>query len=164
MNNNVVKCTAAGIALVLLLTGCSTPVARGTAEPPETNRFALPIKSSDGIYVSPLKSDGTLAAWAEEGIRTFKWNRDGESPFAFRGFLMPTLANQLVAKQIQSDVPDKLGGWQHIRATSDQSFNNIKDFRAYILSYRGSDIFGPAWGAAVALYPEVKACGFHPIC
>lgn len=157
------KIVLSGI-LPLFLTNCVAPVARGTTDSPDARPIGAPIKSGEGTYISPIRADGMLAAWVIDGMKNFEQNRESESAKAFRAFTLPYYANLLIDKKAQSDAPNAFGGWERIRSTSDLSFNSVIDFRHYLLSFKGRDVFTTAWAAAASLYPEVGVCGHRPSC
>jgi hypothetical protein len=146
----------------LALSGCVAHVANGTATAPQTSVAAEPIKSSDGAYVSPIRADGTLAPWVSDGLKSseeFKEYRDGRR---VRALILPAVPNMFLEmhgdKAARERVVEAFGGWDHIRSTSDSSFNALSDLDYYIKSFRGSAVYEPALAAASWLYPEFAAC------
>lgn len=154
--------------LTLCLTGCVTPVARGSADAPLPGVAVAPVKSGAGAYVSPIKADGTLAPWVAEGtgkISGFKEYEDGKR---VRAFLLPPVPNMFIEmygdKEARERIVNAFGGWNYIRSTSDISFNSATDLKDYINSFIGRDVHSTAWAAATWLYPEFAACSRKTSC
>jgi hypothetical protein len=132
-----------------------------------------PRDDTQGKFLSPYKSDGELADWANRAINA---TAGAVVAGAATDKATDTAVNQLAAKVpggalvgglLKKKAKDKaqeigavtaVGGWKYIRKTSDISFDSADELAVYMhATHSSADAdFAKALGAAFSVYPELK--------
>ena len=140
--------------------------------PDATPQVPKPREDTEGKYISPYRSDGTLAAWAEKAI--------GSGAGAAVGNLAGKELEKAATKELAGKIPGgaalgglfgrkakktlaetaavkAVGGWDFIKESSDLSFDSTMDLAVYLhVTYAGVDPdFAKAVGAAMGVYPRL---------
>lgn len=132
-----------------------------------------PRDDTQGMFLSPYRSDGALADWAKKAISA---TAGAAVAGAAADKATDSAVNQLAAKVpggaivgglFKKKAKDKakemgavtaVGGWDYIRKTSDISFDSADDLAVYMhATHSGADAeFAKALGAAFSVYPTLK--------
>jgi hypothetical protein len=132
-----------------------------------------PRNDTKGRFLSPYRSDGGLADWANKAIRATAGSAvagaaaDKATDSAVNQLAAKVPGGALVGGMFKKKAKDKakevgavtaIGGWDYIRKTSDISFNSADDLAVYMhATHSGADAeFAKALGAAFGVYPELK--------
>ncbi len=132
-----------------------------------------PRQDTDGQYISPYRSDGTLAEWARKAV--------GGAAGAALGNLAGDQLGKAATKELAAKVPGgaligglfgkkakkalaetaavkAIGGWDYIKETSDLSFDNTMDLAVYLhANYASADPdYAQALAAAMGVYPRLQ--------
>ncbi len=125
-----------------------------------------------GRYMSPWTSDGVLAEWVNMTIDTQVGEAAGGAVGAvagaaagrralrnvpgggFLGGMVGAQAGKATGREIALQAA---GGMDHVRATSDMSFDSLEDMARYLRAMHGNDPnFNDAINAANRIYPGLK--------
>ena len=132
-----------------------------------------PRNDTKGKFISPYRSDGELADWANRAINaTAGAVVAGEATDRATGSAVNQLAGKvpggaLVGGLLKKKAKDKakelgavtaVGGWDYIKKTSDLSFNSADELAVYMhATHSDTDVdFAKALSAAFSVYPELK--------
>ena len=123
-----------------------------------------PLPDASGKFVSPYLADGEVTPWAEKSINA--------EAGALAGEVAGDKAADTIAKKIpfgglmrnktkdiatSAGAATALGGWDEIRAGSDQSFEKMKDLSVFLHVTHGDEPgYDETLAAAMYLYPELK--------
>jgi hypothetical protein len=129
------------------------------------SRMTLPVPRADtgGQYLCPYTQAGTLTAWAEQ------------AQAAATGGVAGNVAGEQAANQVAARVPfaglfkkeiketaqaqgaaAAAGGWEHIRQTSELSFDKVDDLAVFMHGkYSTMPDYDKALASAMSLYPEL---------
>jgi len=123
-----------------------------------------PIAGNSGKFLLPYKADGQLTDWAAKIVNVAASKIVGEkvgekateavaSKIPFGG-----LAGGLIKKKSkEATAVAFLGGPEFIKAHSDQSFADLKQYAVYLQARHGGTAdFQQALAAAMALYPDLE--------
>ncbi|WP_133491086.1 hypothetical protein [Alcanivorax sp. 24] len=145
-----------------------------TAAP--VNIADLVISDNSGPYLSPYTSDGVTAEWVNKAINTKMGEATGSAVGAaagayagrklmenvpgggFFGSFLGGMAGSKSGKAVGRDAAIKAsGGWEYIRATSDQSFHSVGDMARWLVNtHGGSANFKDVIDAASHVYPDLQ--------
>lgn len=142
--------------------------------PIDDNRLELASKNiipdNSGKFLSPYTSDGVTAEWVNQAINAGIGAQIGTTAGAaaagsiakelgesFAVVAVVSMAGSAIGEAIgRSAAIEASGGWAHIRATSDMSFNSLDDMRRYLRLKHGSDEnFADVFSATVQVYPDL---------
>lgn len=132
---------------------------------------SLVIDGTSGQYMSPYTSDGVTAEWVNKAINANIGSTVGSGVGAAAGAYAANKAldsvpfGGLIGGMMGSSVGESVGretaieasgGWEHIRATSDQSFRSLSDMARYLNAvYSNEPTYQEAMAAAAQVYPEL---------
>lgn len=130
---------------------------------------------NDGRFMSPFTSDGVLAEWVNLANNANMGATAGSAvgavagayaankaldfvPFGLGG-MVGGAAGAKVGKEVGRETAiSASGGWEAIRASSDQSFNSLNDMARYLKQKYGSTAnFADAVRAATQIYPDFSS-------
>ena len=131
----------------------------------------LVVPDNSGAFLSPYTSDGVTAEWVNKAINAnlgatagsavggvagaYAANKALESiPFAgVFGGMLGSGAGKSIGRNTAIEAS---GGWDFIRATSDQSFRSLTDLASYLRTTYGTEAsFNEVMQAASQVYPEL---------
>ncbi|MCK7550798.1 S41 family peptidase [Marinobacter goseongensis] len=131
----------------------------------------LVLPDNSGAYLSPYTSDGVTAEWVNKALNAnlgatagsaiggvagaYAANKALESiPFAgVFGGMLGAGAGKSIGRNTAIEAS---GGWDFIRATSDQSFRSLADMATYLRTTYGTEAsFNEVMAAASQVYPEL---------
>lgn len=161
--------TSLCFASVLLMAGCA---AMAPPPLPDMVLAPTPIDGNSGAYMCPYTKDGVVAEWVDKALNAKLGSTIGQTAGAYAGAKameqVPFVGGFLGAK-----VGEKLGrevaitasgGWDFIKRTSDQSFNNANDMAVFIYAkYSTTPHYAEALNATYEIYPELKQTYFSAI-
>ncbi len=128
-----------------------------------------PMLGNTGKYLCPYTEDGVVAQWVDKAIK------------ARMGGAIGGMVGAEVGKEVFKNIPmfggmfgkmagDKIGretaikmagGWEFIRANTDQSFDNVHEYVAWLkANYAGTEHYKDVVAAIKELYPELKTMQF----
>lgn len=128
-----------------------------------------PMLGNAGKYLCPYTEDGVVAQWVDKAIK------------ARMGGAIGGMVGTEVGKEVFKNIPmlggmfgkmagDKMGrevaikmagGWEFIKANSDQSFDNVNDYVTWMkMNYKGTEHYNDVVLAIKELYPELKTMQF----
>jgi hypothetical protein len=128
-----------------------------------------PMLGNTGKYLCPYTEDGVVAQWVDKAIK------------ARMGGAIGGMVGAEVGKELFKNIPmfggmfgkaagDKMGrevaikmagGWEFMRANTDQSFENVNDYVVWLrLNYKGTEHYNSVVAAIKELYPELKTMQF----
>ena len=145
-----------------LLGGCG-PTA---LPPPESLVAPTPILNNSGKFMSPYTQDEVLAEWVDMAIKARLGSSVGQMAGAFAGQqaskqvpIIGGLIGSAVGKEIGRSVAiEAAGGMEHIRATSDVSFNDLNSMALYLyVTYNANEHYEQAISATMEIYPNLKS-------
>lgn len=124
-----------------------------------------PIMGNSGKYMSPFTEDGTLTEWVDMAIKAKAGAEIGSAAGAYAGQKVmeqiPFVGGMLgsaVGERIGREIAIKnAGGLEHIRETSDISFNSLDDMAVYLyVKYSTKPHYKDALDATFQIYPDFK--------
>src|SRR5690554_765973 len=149
--------------------------ARGQTLTEEQLLERLVRNDNNGRFMSPFTSDGVLAEWVNLANNANMGATAGSAvgavagayatnkaldfvPFGLGG-IVGGAAGAKVGKEVGRETAiSASGGWEAIRASSDQSFNSLNDMARYLKQKYGSTAnFADAVRAATQIYPEFSS-------
>ena len=145
------------------LGGCGPTAA---APPPETLVAPTPILNNSGEFMSPYTQDDVLAEWVDMAIKARLGSSVGQIAGVFAGQqasrrspIVGGLIGGAVGRKIGRDLAiEAAGGMEHIRATSDVSFNDLNSMAIYLyVTYNGHEHYRQAISATMEIYPDLKS-------
>ncbi|MGF2686800.1 ankyrin repeat domain-containing protein [Marinobacter sp. DUT-3] len=142
--------------------------------PIDDNRLELASKNiipdNSGKFLSPYTSDGVTAEWVNQAINAGIGAQIGSTTGAatagsiarelgesFAVVAVVSMAGSAIGEAIgRSAAIETSGGWEHIRATSDMSFNSLADMARYLRLKHGNDEnFDEVFTATKQVYPDL---------
>ena len=142
--------------------------------PIDDNRLELASKNiipdNSGKFLSPYTSDGVTAEWVNQAINAGIGAQIGSTTGAatagsiarelgesFAVVAVVSMAGSAIGEAIgRSAAIETSGGWEHIRETSDMSFNSIEDMRRYLELRHGNDEnYEDVFNATSQIYPDL---------
>jgi hypothetical protein len=124
-----------------------------------------PIAGNSGRFMAPYASDGTVTAWAGKAMQARTGAAVGSE---FGGRAAGALATKVPVvgglfsgfmkkKATESAAVMAMGGWNQIRDSSNQSFDNLDDLAVYMhVNHSGRSDYQEALAATMALYPDLE--------
>lgn len=125
-----------------------------------------PIAGNSGPFLSPYAQDGTLTPWVSRAMRAQAGAAVGNElgsravdAVAARVPMVGGLFSGFMKnKTRESAAAISMGGWDHIRTTSDQSFANLDDLAVNLhIAHSGRSDYQGALAATMALYPALES-------
>ncbi len=128
------------------------------------------IHNNSGEYLSPYTSDGVTAEWVNQAINAGIGAQVGTVTGAatasvvaeqfsdsFAAVALAGMAGSAIGEAIgRRAAIEASGGWEHIRATSDMSFNSLADMARYLRLKHGNDEnFDEVFTAIRQVYPDL---------
>lgn len=128
------------------------------------------IHNNSGEYLSPYTSDGVTAEWVNQAINAGIGAQVGTVTGAatasvvaeqfsdsFAAVALVGMAGSAIGEAIgRRAAIEASGGWEHIRATSDMSFNSLADMARYLRLKHGNDEnFDEVFTAIRQVYPDL---------
>lgn len=154
--------------------------AQGARNDVPKSKIPQPIMNNSGRYMSPYTQDGVMADWCDMAINA----KIGATAGGTAGAVAGGVAGNMIADQLLSNVPfgglfggiaggivgnqagkaagksialDAAGGIEKVRATSDMSFNNLRDMSIYLYAMHSNhQHYKAALEIAMEIYPELK--------
>lgn len=134
------------------------------------------INNNSGEYLSPYTSDGVTAEWVNQAINAGIGAQVGVVAGAatgsavagsavagaisdnFASVALVSMAGAAIGEAIGRQAAiEASGGWDHIRATSDISFNSLENMARYLRLKQGNDEnFKEVFKATLLVYPELS--------
>lgn len=123
-----------------------------------------PRADAAGKYVSPYLSSGDRTAWADKALQASVGSAAGkEAGKKTAGMLAKKVPfGGLMGKKVTDTAGSQgavmaAGGWEFIRANSDQSFDSVDDTAVYLhVTHAGTAGYEEALSAAFDIYPDLK--------
>ena len=123
-----------------------------------------PRADSVGKYVVPYTADGATTAWADKALQASAGSAAGKEAGKKAGGLLAKKVpfGGLMGKKVTDTAGSQgaimaAGGWEFIRETSDQSFDNVDETAVYLhVMHAGSPGYAEALSAAFDIYPDLK--------
>ncbi len=151
---------------VVLLSGCAGLGGPQIAQPAQLAAVApQPIYGNSGEFMSPYTEDGVVAGWVDKAVNAKLGAAIGSQAGAYAGRKMmenvPFFGGML-GQKVGDAAGRKIaieasGGWEHIKATSDLSFNTIEDLAVYIYAHHSAHPdYQQVLEATWEIYPELK--------
>ena len=158
----VVKFFIVTMSVVLLTAtfGCAPHIAR-----PDQMVAPEPIYGNTGKFMSAYTSDDVLAEWVDCAIKAKDASSIGGAAGAFAGQealkqipFVGGILGDAVGKKIGLEIAIKAaGGWDHIRQTSDLSFNSPDNLAVYLyVKHSRDEHYQDALNAEFSIYPDFK--------
>lgn len=128
------------------------------------------INNNSGEYLSPYTSDGVTAEWVNQAINAGIGAQVGTVAGAatasvvaeqfsdsFAAVALVGMAGAAIGEAVgRRAAIEASGGWEHIRATSDMSFNSLADMARYLRLKHGNDEnFDEVFTATRQVYPDL---------
>lgn len=128
------------------------------------------IKNNSGEYLSPYTSDGVTAEWVNQAINAGIGAQVGTVAGAatasvvaeqfsdsFAAVALVGMAGSAIGEAVgRRAAIEASGGWEHIRATSDMSFNSLADMARYLrLKHSNDENFDEVFTATRQVYPNL---------
>lgn len=139
---------------------------------PEDALEQLVRNDNQGEYMSPYTSDGVLAEWVNIGSNASIGGTVGSGVGAAAGGMIADKALEsvpfggLIGSIVGSKAGEEVGreagisasgGWETIRASSDQSFDSLTDMARYLAQKYGNEpTYGDAIQVTLQVYPELQ--------
>lgn len=156
-----------------LLTNHAAPTARATVA---DDISALVIPNNSGQYLSPYTTDAVTAEWVDKAINAKMGSAAGSAlgaaagAYAGRkalehipggslfGSFLGGMAGSKAGKGVGRDAAIAAsGGWEYIRATSDQSFQSVHHMARWLVAEHGSNPnFKDVISATSQIYPDLQ--------
>jgi hypothetical protein len=141
-------CAACGLAA-----GCALPK-------PETLVSPTPVQGDSGKYLNPYRADGTLAPWADKGVRT---NRVAAGLGAMAAgnaisFFVPISEVSTAAENTikQQGAIGAAGGKKYMKSTSETSFNRRQDLAVYLYAnHSKTKLYKKTLALVAEIYPDM---------
>ncbi len=123
-----------------------------------------PLEDNSGKYLFPYTVDGELTEWGSKAL-TAQVGSEAASMAADKGSQMLAakvpfggfLSGALKSKAKETGAVMAIGGWEAIRASSEISFNSLKDMSVYMHSeFYGDPDYETALAAATSIYPKLE--------
>jgi len=143
------------------LGGCVAPL-----PDPDVVIAPEPRLDNEGQYMSPFTQDGTVALWVDKGINAKTGAAIGRTACAFAGQqvlgrvpLVGGILGSMVGGAIGREAAiSSCGGWEHIKETSDVSFDSFDNMAVYLYAtYARHEHFSDATEAAFGIYPKLQS-------
>ncbi|MDH3647669.1 MAG: hypothetical protein OER80_12940 [Gammaproteobacteria bacterium] len=123
-----------------------------------------PRADAEGEYVVPYTADGAVTAWAEKALQASVGSAAGkEAGGKAAGMLAKKVPfGGLMGKKVKDTAGAQgavmaAGGWEFIRESSDQSFDDIDDTAVFMhVTHADSAGYSEALSAAFDIYPDLK--------
>ena len=147
--------------LALSMTGCMS----FQVPKPDELVSPQPVPDNSGKYMCPYTQDKVLADWVDKAIHASAGATVGSLAGAYAGQQalkqVPFIGGFLGAKlgeKIGREIAIKAaGGWQHVKDTSDMSFNSIDDMAVYLyVNHSSHEHYQAGIKATMNVYPELK--------
>lgn len=128
-----------------------------------------PMLGNTGKYLCPYTEDGVVAQWVDKAIKARMGGAIGGMVGAEAGKkifeqipMFGGMFGKMAGDKMGREVAIKMaGGWEFIRANSDQSFDNVNDYVAWLkMNYKGTEHYTSVVAAIKELYPELKTMQF----
>ena len=149
----------------------------GTPEAAAEVISALVIPNNSGQYLSPYTTDAVTAEWVDKAINAKMGAAAGSAvgaaagAYAGRkafenvpggslfGSFLGGMAGSKAGKNVGHDAAIAAsGGWDYIRATSDQSFQSVHHMARWLMATHGSNPnFQEVINATTQIYPDLQA-------
>lgn len=159
----------AGIAVLgsfVLLAGCAGMGAPAIAPPAQLAAIApQPIYGNTGEFMSPYTEDGVVAAWVDKALNAKLGaavgrqagsyaGRKAMENVPFIGGMLGQRAGDAAGRKIAIEAS---GGWEHIKETSDLSFNSLDDLAVYLYATNSSHPdYAKVLEATYEIYPDLR--------
>lgn len=147
-----------------------------TPEAAAADISALVIPNNSGQYMSPYTSDAVTAEWVDKAINAKMGSAAGSAvgaaagAYAGRkafenipggslfGSFMGGMAGSKAGKSMGRDAAIAAsGGWDYIRATSDQSFQSVQHMARWLVAtHGGNPNFQEVINATLQIYPDLQ--------
>lgn len=155
-------------------------VAQGARNDVPHNRIPKPIMNNSGRYMSPYTQDGVMTEWCDMAMSA----KIGKVAGGTVGATAGAIAGKMVADKVLDNVPfggllggiaggiigneagkkaggaiglQAAGGMEHVRATSDMSFNSLRDMSVYLYAMHSNhEHYQKALEITMEVYPELK--------
>ncbi|UAW99456.1 hypothetical protein KEM63_05680 [Halopseudomonas nanhaiensis] len=127
-------------------------------------KLPSPILGTTGKYMSPFTEDDTITPWVEKGIAVTVGANVGQALGSVAALsassdnLILALAGGAIGKAVGTAISvEAVGGWEFVKANSDQSFETVEDLGRY-LHYRHSahPQYKEVVAATAGIYPELN--------
>ncbi len=128
-----------------------------------------PMLGNTGKYLCPFTEDGTVALWVDKAIKARMGGAIGGMVGAevgkevFKNIPMfGSMFGKMAGDKIGRETAIKMaGGWEFIKANSDQSFDSVHEYVAWLkANYAGTEHYNDVVAAIKELYPELKTMQF----
>lgn len=132
---------------------------------PHEVRVPQPRYDSEGKFLSPVTQDGVMAEWCDMAIKARAGSAIGKGVGQFAGtkaMEQVPLVGGMLGGALGKTVGRRMairaaGGKDHMRETSDLSFDKIDDLVVYLYAtYSSSEHYQDALKATTEIYPKVK--------
>jgi hypothetical protein len=154
------------IGALLFVSGCATFSGPQLAAPAQLAAVApQPIYGNTGSYMCPYTEDGVVADWVDKAINAKLGAAIGSQAGAYAGrkalenvpFFGGMLGQRVGDAAGRAIAIQASGGWDHIRATSDLSFNSLDDMAVYLYVHHSAHPhFQKVLDATYEIYPDFR--------
>jgi hypothetical protein len=145
---------AALAALVVFGVSCSTP-----GSSPDSESLVEPTE-----YYSPYLQSGVLADWADTAVKRGVGIQVHPGVAAYPDGRVIDPNRKYTREQYEEDIrvanraANLVGGWDHIRETSDQTFASLEDLSLSLFVNNSESVqYAQALAATMMIYPELRA-------
>ena len=141
-----------------------------------TSEMSLVIPNNSGAYLSPYTTDAVTAEWVDKAINAKMGSAAGSAvgaaagAYAGRkalesipggsllGSFFGGMAGSKAGKDVGRDAAiEASGGWDYIRATSDQSFQSVQHMARWLVTEHGDSAnFQEVISATTQIYPDLQ--------
>jgi hypothetical protein len=128
-----------------------------------------PMLGNGGKYMCPWTEDGVVAPWVDKAIKARMGGAIGGMVGAEAGKkifenvpMFGGMFGKAAGDKIGREAAIKMaGGWEYIRENTDQSFDNVHEYVAWMkANYKGTEHYDGVVAAIKELYPELKTMPF----
>lgn len=137
---------------------------QGLAVSQDILNLPAPILGTTGKYMSPFTEDDTITPWVEKGMAVSVGGNVGQALGSVAALSASSdnvffaLAGGAIGSAVGTALSiEAIGGWDFVKANSDQSFNTVEDLGRY-LHYRHSahPQYKEVVAATAGIYPELR--------
>lgn len=129
---------------------------------PNLVRSPEPMAGSEGAFLSPYTAEGNLTSWAQRAVDSGVLG-DVEGYMGIdRGNLIESAfsaGKRLIGSEatVNDATLEAAGGWEVIRAATEQSFATAEDLSTHLYAnYHDDAMFSKALAVSADLYPQVR--------
>lgn len=154
------------VLAVVFVSGCASLGGPQLAQPAQLAAVApQPIYGNSGEFMCPYTEDGVVADWVDKALNARLGAAIGAQAGAYAGrkamenipFFGGMLGQRVGDAAGRRIAIEASGGWDHIKGTSDLSFNSLEDMAVYLYATHSSHPhYQKVLDATFEIYPDMR--------